>query len=220
MRAPRTLRPPAASHHRALSPYCTRQGRKRRASRTLGVTLGASLIALAACGRDTPEGATAIQTYSQVGDCLRPDPATLEGFLQADCDSPDASVEIVEMVRDGSAESSPVCPSGTDLLVDGEQGPVVDGDIAAVPQTWCLRNLEAPHPGDPGQGGGELVPRDCFAVDAAGEISESACDGRGRTAPEHRLLSIEEAGDDCPDGATDPIELNAYPPRVLCAAEL
>ena len=188
------------------------------AGATLALGLGG--LGLAGCGQDTPEGATAIREYSQVGDCLRPDPSTLEGFLQADCDNPDATVKIVEMVRDAGAESSPVCPAGTDLLVDGEQGPVVDGDIAAVPQTWCLRNLEAPHPGDPGQGGGELVPRDCFAVDAAGEISESACDGRGRTAPEHRLLAIEGSSDGCPDDTTDPIELNSYPPRVLCAAAL
>jgi hypothetical protein len=174
-------------------------------------------LALAGCGHDTPEGATAIQDYSQVGDCLRPDPSTLEGFLQADCDSPGATVEIVEMVRNAGAESSPVCPAGTDLLVDGEQGPVVDGDIAAVPQTWCLRNLEAPHPGDPGQGGGELVPGDCFAVDTAGEIDEAACDGQGRTAPEYRLRSVEETADACHGEATEQIELNSYPPRVLCA---
>jgi hypothetical protein len=124
------------------------------------------------------------------------------------------------MVRDAGAESSPVCPVGTDLLVDGEQGPVVDGDIAAVPQTWCLRNLEGPHPGDPGEGGGELVPRDCFAVDAAGEVSEAACDGRGRTTPERRLLAIEETVDDCPAAATDQIELNSHPPRVLCASQM
>jgi hypothetical protein len=186
---------------------------------TIAAALAAGLgLALATCGQDTPEGATAIRDYSQEGDCLRPDPATLEGFLQTDCDSADATAKIVEMVRDAGAESSPLCPAGTDLLVDGEQGPVVDGDIAAVPQTWCLRNLEAPHPGDPGQGGGELVPRDCFTVDAAGEISEAACDGRGRTAPEHRLLAIEERERDCPTETADPIELNSYPPRVLCAA--
>jgi hypothetical protein len=198
----------------------------RRIPRVARPTIPAALVAgpalalaLAACGQDTPDGATAIHEYSQVGDCLRPDPSTLDGFLQADCDHPDASVEILEMVRDAGAASSPVCPAGTDLLVDGEQGPVVEGDIAAVPQTWCLRNLEGPHPGDPGEGGGELVPRDCFAVDAAGEISEAACDGRGRTTPERRLLAIEETVDDCPAAASDQIELNSHPPRVLCASQ-
>jgi hypothetical protein len=186
----------------------------------LGIGLVAASLALAACGQDAPKGASAIREYSKVGDCLRPDPATLEGFLQADCDNPDATVTIVDMVRDGSAESAPLCPAGTDLLVDGEQGPVVDGDIAAVPQTWCLRNVDAPHPGDPGQGGGELVAGDCFAIDAAGEISEAACDGGGRTTPQYRLLAIEERAADCPSDTAHPIELNSYPPRVLCAAPL
>lgn len=179
---------------------------------------GIASLALLACGQDTPPGAEAIQDYSEVGDCLRPDPATLDGFIQADCDNAGATVEIVEMVRTAGAEAPPVCPPGTDLLVDGEQGPVVDGDIAAVPETWCLRNLEPPHPGDPGQGGGELVPDDCFAIAADGEITEVACDGGGRTQPEHRLLAIEETEEGCPAGTADPIELNSYPPRVLCAA--
>lgn len=175
-------------------------------------------VALVACGQETPPGAEAINEYSEVGDCLRPDPATLEGFLQAGCDHPDATVEIIEMVRTAGVESPPVCPPGTDLLVDGEQGPVVDGDIAAVPETWCLRNLEPPHPGDPGEGGGELVTEDCFVIAEDGEISEVACAGGGQSRPQHRLLAVAAAADECPAGTRDPIELNSYPPRVLCAA--
>jgi hypothetical protein len=194
-------------------------GRRRPSMAIAGAgALSLAVGALGACGGATPQGAEAIRDYSQVGDCLRPDESTLESFLQAECDSAEATVEIIDMVRSEGAGSSPVCPPGTDLLVDVEQGPVVDGDIAAVPQTWCLRNLEAPHPGDPGEGGGELVPDDCFAIDTAGEIGEVACDGAGRTPPQHQLLAIEDTAEACPTNTTDPIELNSSPRRFLCAS--
>jgi hypothetical protein len=184
-----------------------------------------AVLALGACGGDTPDGAEEISNYSQVGDCLQPDPGSLDRFLQADCGGDDATVEIIEMVDSAGMEPPPVCPAGTDLLVDGEQGPVVDGDIAAVAQTWCLRNLAAPHPGDPGMGGGELVLDDCFAIDARGSITEAPCDPTpGSPTAEHRLVAVADTADSCPAGAagsdTEPIELNSAPRQVLCAEML
>ena len=185
---------------------------------TLAGLTGVASVVLAACSQTSPPGAEAIDQYSDVGDCLRPDTGRSQGFLQADCDDPEATVEIIEMVGALGLESPPLCPPGTDLLVNGEQGPLVDGDIAAVPETWCLRNLEPPHPGDPGQGGGELVPGDCFAIAENGEITEVPCTG-GSARPEHRLLANERTAEACPAETADPIELNAIPPRVLCAVD-
>ena len=199
----------------------------RAVRRTKGTAIAAGLLGLvplllAACGGDTPDGAEEISDYSQVGDCLRPDPDSLDRFLQADCGSDAATVEIIEMVDSAGMEPPPVCPAGTDLLVDGEQGPVVDGDIAAVRQTWCLRNLDGPHPGDPGMGGGELVLDDCFAIDARGAITEAPCEPEpGDPTAEHRLVAVADTPDACPAGTdTEPIELNSAPRQVLCAETL
>jgi hypothetical protein len=171
-----------------------------------------------ACGtEEVPQGTQQVDELSEVGDCLGPDPQRSGGYTQRDCDDPEATGEIVEMVTDMGLGSPPLCPPGTDELVDAEQGPVVDGDIASLPQTWCLRNLDPPHPGDPGVGGGEMVEQDCFTVDPAGTIQEVACDGSGPAPPQHRLVGISETVDGCPPGTVEPIELTSFPAQVLCA---
>jgi hypothetical protein len=193
---------------------------------TLALGLAAGL--LAGCGRGDPRDAQRIDEYSQVGDCLRPDPTDPGSYRQAGCDDDGATVEIVAQVNaDGPA--SPVCPEGTDLVVDGLQGPIVDGDITGVAQTWCLRNLRPPHPGDPGMGGGELVVGDCFDVRPTGTVAEAACaapagDGDEGPAgdgdavvPRHRLVARAATASECPDATVEPIELNSTPAEVLCA---
>lgn len=193
--------------------------------RVTAIGLAGALAVLAGptgCSQQTPEGAERITDYSQVGDCLQPARDRSERFLQASCDGPEATVEIVDMVTDQGdpgGESSPVCPPGTDRLVESEQGPVDDGEIAAPPQTWCLRNLEAPHPGDPGKGGGELHPDDCFTIDTTGGVAEEPCGGGG-AADRYRLLAVEELPGACPAGAVEPVELDGLTPRVLCASPL
>jgi hypothetical protein len=173
------------------------------------------LALLAGCGDDVPEDARRIDDYSTVGDCLRQDGDDPETFRQAGCGD-GATVEIVAMV-DGNGPASPVCPEGTDVVVDGQQGPIDDGDITGVAQTWCLRNLAPPHPGDPGVGGGELVQGDCFSVETDGSIAEAPCDGSGAVVPRHRLLARVPTAGECPDGTAEPIDLNSSPVEVLCA---
>jgi hypothetical protein len=205
----------------------------------LAATAVALLGAMAACGGggdgDAPDGSHTIDELSAVGDCLAPAAADGDSFVQADCGGDVATVEILDMVPAG--DTAPLCPIGTDLLVDGRQGAVVDGDIAALVETWCLRNLAAPHPGDPGAGGGELIEGDCFAVAEDDTITEASCAGTpapapttgttpttaGRAtppAPQHRLLALVERPEDCPVETSDPIELTSFPPRVLCAGPI
>lgn len=201
-----------------------KQGRRGPAASYGGVVVGVVgvvgvLIVTVGCGEEElPQGTQQIEEMSEVGDCLGPDPRRDGGYTPRDCDDPEATGEIVEMVTDMGLADSPLCPPGTDALIDAEQGPVVDGDIASLPQTWCLRNVSPPHPGDPGVGGGELVEQDCFAVHAAGTIQEVACDGSGPTPPQHRLVGIVETVDGCPPGTAEPIALTSFPPQVLCAA--
>jgi len=194
----------------------------RRIGRALGETLVVVVASLAiGCGSgdDAPAGSEAIDELSGVGDCLAPADEEATRFVQAACDDKRATVRIVDLVT-SAGDSPPLCPVGTDVLVDGRQGAVVDGDIAALPETWCLRNLGAPHPGDPGKGGGELIEGDCFAVAGDDTVAEVACDGSGGPAPEHRLLALTARTEDCPVETDEPIELTTSPPRVLCAGAL
>jgi hypothetical protein len=181
------------------------------------VGLASVLVGAAGCGQeDVPEGTRQVDEMSEVGDCLGPDSRRPGGYVQRDCDDPEARGEIVDMVTDMGLGTPPICPEGTDELVDAEQGPVVDGDIASLPQTWCLRNIDPPHPGNAGMGGGELGVQDCIAISPNGDIVEVACDGTGDAPPQHRLLAITEAVESCPPGTVDPIETTSIPPRVYC----
>lgn len=104
------------------------------------------------------------------------------------------------------------------MLIDARQGVVFEGRITGMPETWCLRNLQPPHPGDPGVGGGQLLVGDCFNIAAGGEIGEVACDGSGTAAPENRLLAVTATTAECPPETTEPIEvITALPPEVLCS---
>jgi len=147
------------------------------------------LVGVAGCSEveEGPEGSRRVDEMSDVGDCLGPDPDRQGGYVQRDCDGHDATGEIIERVV-GFARP-PFCPPGTDELVDAEQGMVVNGDIASLPQVWCLRNLEPPHPGDPGMGGGELLEQDCID-DAVGRVREVSCDGTGGVPPRYRVLAV------------------------------
>jgi hypothetical protein len=200
-----------------------RQGRERRLARAwwiggLALGLAGSMASLVACGQEQlPEGSQQVEELAEVGDCLGPDAGRQGSYRARGCDDPEATHEIVEMVTDIGPGNPPLCPPGTDEVVDAEQGHVVDGDIASLPQKWCLRSLEPPHPGDPGVGGGELVEQDCLVVDAGGTIGEVACDGSGPAPPQHRLVGIADTVDGCPPGTVEPIELDTFPTQFLCA---
>lgn len=175
------------------------------------------LMVMASCSSDTPEDSVQIDELSEIGDCFGVDPEDLNRLVPEDCDDPAATVEILSMEL--MVASEPECPPGTDVLIEAQQGSVFEGTIVGLPETWCLRNLEPPHPGDLGMGGGQLLAGDCFYVSAGNEIIEVACDGSGTGMPENRLLAVVESTGECPAETTDPIELTSFlPPKVLCSA--
>jgi hypothetical protein len=184
-----------------------------------------------ACGDGgPPAGSEKVLAPSAVGDCLRPDPDRAGGFLQARCGADEATVEIVDVASRRGA--GPHCPDGTDVLADATAGRVSGGRIDGAVSLWCLRNLAAPHPGDPGMGGGELTVGDCFTLgtappDDGGPSPDAAPDGDGGAVQEvpcgptypgaYRLAATTARTEDCPATGTEPIELAKPRLTVLCA---
>ncbi|WP_368397273.1 hypothetical protein [Streptomyces sclerotialus] len=99
------------------------------------------------------------------------------------------------------------CPARTDFVLhisahrpDADE----DGD-GAVPQGYaCMRNLRAPHPGDPGQGGGpRTVPGDCVYLADGLQARETPCGGTrpgARHQPEYGVTATVRNRSSCPSG--------------------
>lgn len=99
--------------------------------------------------------------------------------------------------------------------------PSPSGAGPAVPRGYaCMRNLESPHPGDPGQGGGPLtVVGDCVYGSRDGEVRETACDGSDARKPEFEVGSAVARRGLCPDTTDLYVELGGEKP-VGCARKV
>ncbi|MGW7076405.1 hypothetical protein [Streptomyces sp. NPDC054866] len=113
-----------------------------------------------------------------------------ETFTEVPCTSERAAARVIARY-DGKVTEGPACPARTDFVLHiSENRPAVDEDgNGEVPRGYaCMRNLEEPHPGDPGGGGGpRTVVGDCVYSAGEGEVRETACDGSGAKAPEYRV---------------------------------
>ncbi|MCZ9346123.1 hypothetical protein NGM37_51245, partial [Streptomyces sp. TRM76130] len=60
----------------------------------------------------------------------------------------------------------------------------------AVPRGYaCMRNLQPPHPGDPGSGGGpRTIVGDCVYEAGDGQVRETPCAGTGERAPQYKVV--------------------------------
>ncbi|MGW7416051.1 hypothetical protein, partial [Streptomyces sp. NPDC054863] len=104
--------------------------------------------------------------------------------------------------HNGPAGNGPSCPSTTDFVLHISQSrPESDenGD-GVVPRGYaCMRNLTAPHPGDPGGGGGpHTVVGDCVYETGGGQVKETPCDGSGDRGPEFKVVRAVTGRDLCP----------------------
>ncbi|MFD3731215.1 hypothetical protein, partial [Streptomyces sp. NPDC058632] len=131
-------------------------------------------------------------------------------FTEVPCTSERAAARVVAR-HDGTVRDGPRCPATTDFVLHiSEQSPASDEDgDGAVPRGYaCMRNLQPPHPGDPGGGGGpRTIVGDCVRGLDDGQVRETACDGTGKHAPEYEVTKAVDARHECPASTTDDVRL-------------
>ncbi|MGW0844509.1 hypothetical protein ACWD26_31100 [Streptomyces sp. NPDC002787] len=151
-------------------------------------------------------------------------------FTEVPCAGERAAARVVAR-HDGRVGQGPLCPPTTDFVLHisesrpsyGESGESTestedeDGD-GSVPQGYaCMRKLQPPHPGDPGGGGGpRTIVGDCVYSAGRGEVRETACDGRGRHAPEYEVTTAVGTRAQCPATTDLYVQLGGARP-VGCA---
>lgn len=130
------------------------------------------------------------------------------------------SVARVTARYEGRSTAGPACPADTDFVLhisDSRRSADEDGDGEVGQGYACMRNLEPPHPGDPGGGGGpHTVVGDCVYGASKGQVKETACDGSGARAPEFRVASAVEGRAQCPPSTALYVRLDGDEP-VGCA---
>ncbi|MGW7091513.1 hypothetical protein [Streptomyces sp. NPDC054874] len=131
------------------------------------------------------------------GDCSSRGPEIREVF----CRSEKALATVVARHL-GTPSSGPPCPDATDFVLHvSETGTGARSRLTT--GYACMRNLEPPHPGDPGRGGGPLtVVGDCVTASRAGEVAETPCTDTGGRAPRYRVESAVQRRAQCP-GTTE-----------------
>ncbi|WP_328413843.1 hypothetical protein OG542_25915 [Streptomyces violaceus] len=143
-------------------------------------------------------------------------------FTEVPCAGERAAARVVAR-HDGAVRDGPRCPATTDFVLHiSEQRPASDEDgDGAVPRGYaCMRNLQPPHPGDPGGGGGpRTVVGDCVYSSGDGQVRETACDGKGERKPEYRVTRAVAGRADCPGSTALYVRLGGDRP-VGCARPL
>ncbi|MEU8703664.1 hypothetical protein [Streptomyces sp. NPDC048565] len=150
-----------------------------------------------------------------------------EVFREVSCRSERAAARVLARYT-GTPSDGPACPPATDFVLHVSsqgggpepswRGPAPSPSGPGVPRGYaCMRNLESPHPGDPGQGGGPLtVVGDCVYSSRDGEVRETACDGSEARPPEFVISSAVARRVLCPDTTDLYVELAGEKP-VGCA---
>lgn len=199
-----------------------------RGPRAVGAAL-AGVVLLAGC-RDAPPdaagGTAAVASpvrptgygavFLDVGECSS---FGRTSFTEVSCASERAAARVTAR-HDGTARDGSLCPPTTDFVLHiSEQRPAADEDgDGMVPQGYaCMRNLQPPHPGDPGGGGGQrTVVGDCVYALDGGRVRETACDGSGPEEPEFEVTKAVDARSDCPASTALYVRLGGAAP-VGCA---
>ncbi|MFJ8826461.1 hypothetical protein ACIREE_32410 [Streptomyces sp. NPDC102467] len=206
-------------------------------ARTVGVVCAAPLLALALVGcqalsgsdsgsdsrsgggrsgsssvnpQRSPSGYGAV--FLAVGECSS---RGLTSFNEVACRSESAVARVVARYEGGTKEG-PDCPARTDFVLHiSEHRPASDedGDGSIARGYACMRNLEEPHPGDPGGGGGpRTIVGDCVYSAGEGQVRETACDGSGEHAPRYRVTSAVTARTECPPNTALYVSLGGAEP--------
>ncbi|MFF7866099.1 hypothetical protein ACFZCT_06500 [Streptomyces qaidamensis] len=143
-------------------------------------------------------------------------------FTEVPCAGERAAARVVAR-HDGTVRDGPRCPATTDFVLHiSEQRPASDEDgDGTVPQGYaCMRNLQPPHPGDPGGGGGpRTIVGDCVYASGDGQVRETACDGEDEHKPQYKVVRAVTARADCPGPTALYVRLGGKRP-VGCARPL
>ncbi|MGW2419112.1 hypothetical protein ACWC0C_07585 [Streptomyces sp. NPDC001709] len=134
-------------------------------------------------------------------------------FTEVPCASERAAAKVVARY-DGAVADGPLCPATTDFVLH------ISAQAAISPGYACMRNLEPPHPGDPGGGGGpRTIPGDCVYTSGRGQVRETPCDGSGEHPPQYRITKAAPTRADCPASTVLYVEVGGTRP-VGCARRL
>ncbi|MFJ9242343.1 hypothetical protein [Streptomyces sp. NPDC101776] len=139
-------------------------------------------------------------------------------FTEVPCTSERAAARVVAR-HDGEVSSGPPCPATTDFVLHiSAQGPSGAGGDGVIPKGYaCMRNLEPPHPGDPGGGGGpRTIVGDCVYGSGSGQVRETACDGSGQRKPQYKVVKAVLRRTSCPASTALYVQLGGERP-VGCA---
>ncbi|MFD8153459.1 hypothetical protein ACFY3O_21915 [Streptomyces sp. NPDC001046] len=165
----------------------------------------------------TPAGYGAV--FLAVGECSS---FGTTSFTEVPCSGERAAARVTAR-HAGTVRDGPRCPPTTDFVLHiSEQRPSSDEDgDGAVPRGYaCMRNLQPPHPGDPGGGGGpRTVVGDCVYGSGGGQVRETACDGGGEEKPEYEVTRAVVRRADCPATTALYVRLGGERP-VGCARPL
>ncbi|MFF7470314.1 hypothetical protein [Streptomyces sp. NPDC008092] len=201
-----------------------------RSRRFAGVLVTLAVVLLPAGCRTSSSGApagsarsTASPTPSGYGtQFLAVDECSSFGtasFTEVPCSGERAAARVIARY-DGAVADGPLCPATTDFVLHiGAQrtGRGENGD-GTIPQGYaCMRNLEPPHPGDPGGGGGpRTIVGDCVYNSGRGQVRETTCDGSGKRKPQYRVVRAVTSRDACPASTALYVQLGGEHP-VGCA---
>jgi hypothetical protein len=139
-------------------------------------------------------------------------------FTEVPCTSERAAARVIARY-DGDVSDGPACPATTDFVLHiSAQGSSEAGGDDAVPKGYaCMRNLEPPHPGDPGGGGGpRTIVGDCVYSSGTGQVRETACDGSGQKKPQYKVVKAVLKRASCPASTALYVQLGGAQP-VGCA---
>ncbi|MEU9704811.1 hypothetical protein [Streptomyces sp. NPDC047981] len=194
------------------------------------------LLSLTGCGQAPDGGPPHPVTYTGTGtgpphdpgaSFLGPGDCSTRGtvFREVPCTSEKAVARVTTRYQ-GLTSGAPTCPPSTDFVLHVSEGrPAADEDgDGSVPRGYaCMRNLEPPHPGDPGEGGGpNTVVGDCVSPSepsGGGRVKETACDGSGERPPAFRVVSAVTSREHCPSTTALFVALGGERP-VGCARRL
>ncbi|MGD6752359.1 hypothetical protein [Streptomyces sp. BH105] len=190
------------------------------------VPLLALVLVLAGCqgspgsSGDRPSSGASSSGYGAV--FLAVDECSSRGrasFNEVPCRSERAVARVLARY-DGETSQGPACPARTDFVLHiSENRPAADenGDGSVDRGYACMRNLDPPHPGDPGGGGGpRTIVGDCLTEAGKGQVRETACAATGGRAPRYRVVTAVLSRSACPPSTSLYVTLGGSRP-VGCA---